>query len=198
MPGQVERIDDVLLRQCLLVEEPVAEVAAEPVEKEDRLAAQAELEVTDAPAAQVDLLGCRPLAGVGRGRRDEARLEGRDNGVDLFLRNIGVGDDRDEGADGQLLALLGQLAAQHAAGGHLQPARDLVGLDVADLVTGGDAVADLPVPGRQPSFLHRMAPLRNSDGMDGGHGSLIRSLRRVRRRRRSGRGWGCRGPRARR
>jgi len=167
VPGQVEREDDVLFGQCLVVEEPVAEVATEPVEEEDGIAVRPDLRyrMRRPPTSTFCGAGPSPASAAAAGTK-------------LAWKAATIASTSSSGTSASATTATRHRRATPRppwpAGGatrrrrSLQPARDLVGLDVTDLVTGGDAVADLPVPGRQPSFLHRKAPLRNGDGMDGG------------------------------
>ena len=76
-----------------------------------------QLEIAEAPAADLDELGLRALAtGLGRGR-GEARLELGDEGVDLGVRDRGVGDDGQQRSHRHRLALAHQPPPQGPATG---------------------------------------------------------------------------------
>ncbi len=162
--GQVERIGDVVFRERLLIELPAVQVAAEAMDEDHRRPlARPHLEIAQAAAAGLDRRRLRPrLAGLG-GVRRELLLERRDEAVEIAVRHAVVGHHGEQGADRHGLALADHLPPQRPRYRALEDVGDLRGLDVEDLLAGGDLGAHLHQPARDHSFLHRQAPLGHDD-----------------------------------
>ena len=134
--GQVEGVHPAPFGQPVGVEQPVVEVAAEPVEQHHRVAGGlvgGPLQVAQPPPADLDRPG-RRLGLAGRLLGHEAGLEGGHEGVDVGVGHRGVGQhpdqapDRDDGPD------LGHPAAQDPGRRRLDRPVDLLGLDLEQLL----------------------------------------------------------------
>ena len=172
MAGEVDRVDVAVGGEVALVEHPGRVVRPKAVDEEEGgfgAVGWAGREIADALAVGVDGFG---LGGVGGAllRRLEALQEFRDVGVDLGIRHARLGDDAEQRADGDILALRHDLLPEHALDRALEHVGDLGGLDVHDLLAGGDFCTFLDGPAREHAFLHGETPLRHGDGLDGGHG----------------------------
>ena len=167
MARQIQRIGGPPVGEGLLIELPVVEIAAEAVNEHDRHAlALAERQIADAPAARLDGLGLRRRLDR-RGRMGgELLLERGDVGVEVGIRNRGLGDHAQERADRHGLALADHDPAQRPRDRALEDVRDLRGLDVEDLGARLDLGAFLDQPLRDHPLLHRQAPLGHDDRPD--------------------------------
>jgi hypothetical protein len=103
------------LCERLLIVLPIVQIAAEAVEKHDRRPlAFAERQVTQAAATRLEGLGLGRV-GARFGRvGGELLLEFGDVGVEIGVRDRGIGDHAEQGADRHRLALADELSAQGA------------------------------------------------------------------------------------
>ena len=106
---------------------------------------------------------------------------------------IGFGNDAEQRADGQHLAVIGDALAQNAADRALEDIGDLRGLDVHDFLARRDGLALLDRPFRQGAFLHGKTPFRHDDRLDVGHGAAPAAIKRLGRPPVSGGRPGCGG-----
>ena len=167
MPRQVEGVDRPLGGERVVVEEPIVEVAAEAVDEDDRRAAFALRQIADVPPGDLDRLGGRAAVLVVVLGRHEVGQEIRDEGVDVAVGDALVGDDAEQAADRQHVALLRHMAAQHAGVRRLDRAGDLLGLDVDDLIARRKRIALADQPAGDLALLHGEAPFGHANGADG-------------------------------
>ena len=197
MAGKVEGDHRRLRGEGVEVEEPVVEVAAEPVNEEDRLGALPLHRVTKPPGRRLRVLVGDPflLFVLVLVLGDH---EPRDEGVDVLVAHLPLDENPEQGLHREQVALLRDQATEQAPVGRLERARDLLRLDLDDLVANRDLVPFGHQPAHHRPLLHGEAPLRHHDRRDRSrHGCVLSWRRSGVRRTRSGPRRGCRCPRGR-
>ena len=124
MPRQVEGVDHALGGERFVVEQPVVEVAAEAVDQDDRRAAFAPREITNRAPRDLHGLGRRSAVLIVVLGRHEVGQKVADKRIDVGIGDALVGDDAEQAAHRQHVALLGDATPQHTGVGCLDRAGD--------------------------------------------------------------------------
>ena len=163
MARQVQGVDGGRFGERIDIEQPVVQIAAKPVDEQDRSALARPFGVPDAADRKVrELVGGTRLLLV----LDRGHLERRDIGLDVRIRHGRRRKHTEQRAYRVDLAGHADTLAQEAAVGSLHDIGDLVGLDIHDFVTSRDLDAFLHVPCGKGALLHREAPFRHEDRGD--------------------------------